>query len=90
MHIKPMTKRGANWLVAMFFIALKLVGLLTRADYGQPWEVPWEQDILRMNGNQYALYLGLPGQMAMQSDIPAPPSLRIEDSVERDHGQSAY
>ena len=90
LHIKPMTKRGANWLVALFFIALTLVGLLTSADYGQPWDEPWEQDILRMNGNQYALYLGLPGQMAMQSDIPAPPSLLIEDSVERDHGQSAY
>jgi len=88
--MKRLSKQSSRWLVALFFLTLTLVGLLTSADYGQPWDEPWEQDILRLNGNQYASFLGLSSRMALQSDMPAPASLLIADSVERDHGQSAY
>ena len=83
-------KRGSTWLVALFFITLTVLGLLTSADYGQPWDEPWEQDILRLNGNQYAQYLGIQSRMALTSSMPGPESGLIADSVERDHGQSAY
>lgn len=83
-------KRGSAWLVALFFLALTALGLLTSADYGQPWDEPWEQDILRMNLNQYAHFLGTELNLAFQSDIGEPTSRLIADSEERDHGESAY
>ena len=76
--------------MAVFFIALVALGIATSADYGQPWDEPWEQDILRLNGNQYAAAFGLEGRFAMRSDMPAPCSGLIADSEERDHGECAY
>ena len=76
--------------VALFFVAILAVGLLTSASYGQPWDEPWEQDILRLNGNQYAATLGLDIRFALQSDMPAPQTGLIADSIEKDHGESAY
>ncbi len=90
MQTNAQAKRGTAWLVALFFIALTALGLFTSADYGQPWDEPWEQDILRLNGNQYAQQLGLAGRFTLTSSMPAPASRMIEDSVERDHGESAY
>ena len=83
-------KSGAAWLVALFFLALTALGLLTSGDYGQPWDEPWEQDILCLNGNQYADALGLAERFPLTSSMPAPASGLIADSVERDHGVSAY
>lgn len=86
------TKAGrfSAWFVALFFLALTAIGLLTAGNYGQPWDEPWEQDILRMNGNQYAQTLGLETRFALTSTMKAPASGLIEDSVERDHGECAY
>lgn len=81
---------GAAWLVALFFIVLTALGLVTSADYGQPWDEPWEQDILSLNGNQYADALGLAVHFPLTSSMPAPASGLIADSVERDHGVCAY
>lgn len=82
--------RASAWLTALFFTALTLLGLWTSADYGQPWDEPWEQDILRLNLNQYAAAFGLDTRLAAQSDMPAPASGLIADSDERDHGECAY
>lgn len=82
--------RFSTWFVALFFLALTAVGLLTAGNYGQPWDEPWEQDILRMNGNQYAQTLGLDTRFAFTSSITAPASGLIADSEERDHGECAY
>lgn len=90
MQTSTKAKRGTAWLVALFFIALMALGLLTSADYGQPWDEPWEQDILRLNGNQYAQQLGLSERFTLTSSMPAPASGMIEESVERDHGECAY
>ena len=90
MQANRTAKRGTGWLVALFFGALLALGVLTAADYGQPWDEPWEQDILRMNGNQYAQALGLDVRLALASNMQGPASGLIADSIERDHGQSAY
>jgi hypothetical protein len=83
-------KRNGTLFTALFFIALTLLGLLTAADYGQPWDEPWEQDILRMNGNQYRAALHIPGVTETTSTMVAPASYQIADSVEKDHGECAY
>lgn len=83
-------RRASAWLVALFFLALAAVGLFTSADYGQPWDEPWEQDILRLNLNQYTAALNLPGQLAPHSSMPWPATGVIADSVEKDHGECAY
>ena len=79
-----------KWLPVTLFLALILIGFLTSADYGQPWDEPWEQDILRMNYNQYAMFFGSEKRLTLLSDIEIPESGLIEDSIEKDHGVSAY
>lgn len=83
-------KRYSTAFTALFFVLLLLVGLLTAADYGQPWDEPWEQDILRMNLNQYAAALGLQERIALTSNMDAPDTGLIADSEEKDHGECAY
>ena len=82
--------QNRRWPVALFFGLLLALGIFTGADYGQPWDEPWEQDILRMNGNQYAAALGFSGRYALTSTMQGPESGLIADSVERDHGECAY
>lgn len=84
------SKKTSSWLVALFFLMLTALGLFTSADYGQPWDEPWEQDILRLNLNQYAAAFGQPGQLSPRSSMPWPQSDMIADSVEKDHGECAY
>jgi len=84
------TNRITAWLTALFFALLLAVGLLTSVDYGQPWDEPWEMDILRMNGNQYAAALGIATRAETQSTLEAPESGLIADSEEKDHGVCAY
>jgi hypothetical protein len=83
-------KRSAALLTALFFIALTALGLVTAGDYGQPWDEPWEQDILRMNSNQYLAALGSERRAWLRSDMDAPESGLIADSEEKDHGACAY
>lgn len=75
--------------VALFFIVLTAIGLFTAADYGLPCDEPAERVILQENIKEYAYHLLGANSPAIQSynqhDIG-----RISESVERDHGQSAY
>lgn len=87
---KVLSKRHDAGLVAAFFILLALAGFLTSANYGRPRDETSEQDILRMNLNQYAQALNIPARYVGQGRVAWPESGLIEDSVERDHGECAY
>ena len=84
------TQRWAKLFTCLFFLGLLALGLYTSMDYGQPWDEPWEQDILRMNLNEYSAYFQIKTHLPLVSDIEKPLSGRISDSIERDHGLSAY
>ena len=79
----------ARVAVLLFFAALLAVGLATCTDYGLPCDEPAEQVILQENMHEYASRLLGEGSSAAQwyqnRGID-----RISDSVEKDHGQSAY
>ncbi|NCB04929.1 MAG: hypothetical protein EOM69_05335 [Clostridia bacterium] len=87
---KQSVQSWSAWLTALFFILLIGIGLYAGLGYGQPWDEPWEQDILRLNGNQYLTALGQPASFVMDSTMTPPASGLIADSEERDHGVSAY
>ena len=75
--------------VALFFAALVLIGLFTAGDYGLPCDEPAEQVILRENLHEYATrFLG--GQSDAVRYYQDMGIDRISQSIERDHGQSAY
>ena len=80
--------RKTLW-VALFFIVLTAVGLLTAGDYGLPLDGPSEQVILQENLKEYAVLLlgedsdAVKGYDALGID-------RITESIETDHGQAAY
>jgi len=84
------SQRWSRLFTCLFFLGLLALGLYTSMDYGQPWDEPWEQDILRMNLNEYSAYFNMRTHLPLVSDIEKPPSGRISDSDERDHGESAY
>ena len=90
MMVQKTHPRAAGWWLALFFVALAVLGLATTADYGQPWDEPWEQDILRMNLNQYAAVLGNSTRLELRSTMQGPESGLIADSIEKDHGECAY
>ena len=87
---KHSVQRWSAWLTALFFLLLTGIGLYAGLGYGQPWDEPWEQDILRLNGNQYLAALGQPASFVLDSTMTPPASGLIADSEERDHGVSAY
>ena len=84
-----MKTKLARAAVLLFFAALLLVGLVTCADYGLPCDEPAEQVILQENMHEYACrLLGEDSEAAQwyrERNIN-----RISESVEKDHGQSAY
>jgi len=75
-------------LVALFFLALLLIGLATGMDYGTPWDETGEMNILRMALMEYAQLIPLdtPYSQALTAMQVQPISL----SVERDHGICLY
>ncbi|MEG1471359.1 MAG: glycosyltransferase family 39 protein [Clostridia bacterium] len=80
--------RASLW-VALFFLALTLIGLFTCGDYGLPCDEPAEQVILRQNMMEYAIrFLGENSSAAQYYDglgiVP------ISQSIERDHGECAF
>lgn len=87
---KQMTASRINLCVALFFILLLALGLWTSLDYGQPWDEVYEQDVLRMNMNEYAAFFGIDVRYKALSDIDEPDDGLVSGSIERDHGQSAY
>ena len=79
----------ARTATALFFAALLLVGLATCADYGLPCDEPAEQVILQENMHEYAARL-LGEDSAAAQWYETRNIQRISQSVEKDHGQSAY
>lgn len=79
--------RHARKAVALFFLAILLLGLCTN-NYGRTWDDLSEMNILRMSLKEYAALLPIKSATSdwlMSSDLP-----RISESVERDHGICAY
>ena len=90
------TKAFPRCLIALFFAAFLLLGLLTAADYGASWDEMDEMDILRMNLWEYTRAFGMDesafekrasafdGQLTISRLTP------ISESIEQDHGISAF
>ena len=91
-----MCKMFPRWMIAVFFAAFLLLGLLTAGDYGVPWDENDEMDILRMNLWEYARALGMDesaferraGRFDEELTISA--LTPISESIEQDHGISAF
>lgn len=82
-------RKHASLVTVLFFVLLTLAGLLTSADYGLPCDEPAEQDILRENLYEYATRLLGPQSEAARY-YQANGVQLISQSIERDHGESAY
>lgn len=84
-----MHARKATLYVILFFALLTAIGLLGAPDYGLPCDEPAEQVILQENLKEYALVLLGEESEAVRyyNDLGI---VRISESIERDHGQSAY
>ena len=91
-----MFKKGfSRWAVALFFAAFLLLGLLTAADYGAPWDEQDEMDILRMNLWEYARCLGLDEsafeeRAVLDNALTISALTPISQSIEQDHGAAAF
>ena len=89
MNTKPFGRFAPSGAVALFFLALTLIGLLLAGGYGLPCDEPAEQAILRENMNEYAVRLfGESSKAARYYDGLGVG--RISQSIERDHGECAY
>lgn len=86
----------SRWMVATFFAVFLLLGLLTAADYGVPWDENDEMDILRMNLWEYARAFDMEEaafeRRAAQFDeeLTISALAPISESIEQDHGISAF
>ena len=82
-------------LVALFFAAFALLGLLTAAQYGPTWDEMDEMDILRMNLWEYARIFRL-DETAFEKRAAAEDTLTIStltpisQSIEQDHGIALF
>ena len=91
-----MTKKTfPRWAVGLYFAAFLLLGLLTAADYGAPWDEQDEMDILRMNLWEYARALGVDEsafekRAALGGDLTISVLTPISESIEQDHGIAAF
>ena len=91
-----MTKKTfPRWAVGLFFAAFLLLGLLTAADYGAPWDEQDEMDILRMNLWEYARTFRLDEsafeeRAAAGSELTISVLTPISESIEQDHGIAAF
>lgn len=75
--------------VALFFLLLMSIGIFTAADYGLPCDEPAERIILQENIKEYVYHLFGANSDAIRT-YDQRGIKRISESVERDHGQSAY
>ena len=83
------------WAVVLFFAAFLLLGLLTAADYGAPWDEQDEMDILRMNLWEYTRAFGLDEsayekRAAAGNELTISVLTPISESIEQDHGIAAF
>ena len=88
-------KAFPRWAVGLFFAAFLVLGLLTAADYGAPWDEQDEMDILRMNLWEYARVFGLDEsafeeRAAAGSDLTISTLTPISESIEQDHGIASF
>ena len=81
-------RHGARW-VAVFFVVLTLVGVLTCADYGQNFDAVMEQRILKMNIHEYS-YQILGEEHPFTQYMAWKEHRRISTHFDREHGQSAF
>lgn len=73
--------------VALFFLLLALIGLLSIRGYGAPFDEYVEMAILRANIKEYALRLQQEQESNFYANLGA---TRISINIERDHGICAY
>lgn len=90
-----MLKSFPRWAVGLFFAAFLMLGLLTAADYGAPWDEQDEMDILRMNLWEYSRALGLDEsafekRAAAGSELTISTLTPISESIEQDHGIASF
>lgn len=90
-----MKKAFPRWAVGVFFAAFLVLGLLTAADYGAPWDEQDEMDILRMNLWEYTRAFGLDEsafekRAAAGSDLTISVLTPISESIEQDHGIASF
>lgn len=82
------TKGVRNSITALFFVLLTFIGLVTAVDYTGSYDELAEQAILESNLKEYALRLESLGiKWPYGLALNAQP---ISQSIERDHGISAY
>ncbi|MEA5013129.1 MAG: hypothetical protein VB099_01080 [Candidatus Limiplasma sp.] len=80
-------RRNPKGWVAVFFIALTLIGLLTVDDYGAPYDELSEMLIIRANLQEYAVRLEGRDGKSVFSRMNFPP---MSEYIERDHGICGY
>lgn len=87
-HFCPFIAKHTKACVALFFLALLMLGLLTAGDYGSAWDDLGEMGILRMALKEYDAVLSWDtslGQALSEMGVE-----RLSESVERDHGICLY
>jgi len=86
--VLKLIKNHPREVVALFFLALLLIGFATVGSYGRAWDEPSEMNILLMALKEYDALL--PFDTPYSSYLQNPDILRISESVERDHGICLY
>lgn len=87
-HFCPFFSKHAKAGVALFFLALLLVGLFTVGDYGSAWDDWSEMRILRMALREYDALL--PWDTSLGQTLSEMGIERLSESAERDHGICLY
>ena len=81
-------QKYAKAAIALFFLAILLLGFATTPTYGRAWDDGGEMNILRMALKEYDMLLGADtaySRYLQKSTLP-----RISESIERDHGICMY
>lgn len=87
-HFCPFFSKHAKAGVALFFLALLLLGLFTVDDYGSAWDDWSEMRILRMALREYDALL--PWDTPLGQTLSELGIERLSESAERDHGICLY
>ena len=87
-HFCPFFSKHAKAGVALFFLALLLLGLFTVGDYGSAWDDWSEMRILRMALREYDALL--PWDTPLGQTLSEMGIERLSESAERDHGICLY
>ena len=82
------TERHLNFCVAVFFVAMFLLGAVFSGSYGMPWDEKEEQTILNANMREYLHCFDLERLIPEFTDKEV--SYRISSYYEKDHGIASY